>query len=261
MGMSIGSPTYRKSTYSDYINRPAHRMASGRRINSAADNSSMLAIAEKIRSLINGLDKGSDNSCDMKNMLKTADGGMATIADSLQRIRQLGLQAQNGVYSPLDKSLLQDEVDLLIEHIDYAASATRFNNKNLLDGSINNLHTASDAGAKGMNISIDSVSSTSLGISGLDITGYFDISQIDKALEKVSSARSSIGASMNRLDYTVDYTQRASVKQAEALSQILDTNYAKESTLFKTNRIMEQYRNFTMKNHMYSMGNFVNMLL
>ena len=261
MGMAIGASKYSKSTYSDIINRPAQRMASGKRISSAADDSSMLAIADKIRSLINGLDKGSDNSCDMKNLLKTADGGLATITDSLQRIRQLGLQAQNGIYSPLDKSILQDEVDLLIEHIDYAASTTRFNNKNLLDGSAGSLHTASDAHGKGIDISIGSVSSASLGLSGLDITGYFDLSQIDHALEKVSSARSLIGASINRLDYTADYTQRASVQQSEALSRILDTNYAKESSRFKTNRIIEQYRNFTMKNHMYSMGNFVNMLL
>jgi len=261
MSAAVGSSLYNKSICNNYSNRPTQRMASAKRINSAADDAAMLAIADKIQALINGLDKGTDNSYDMKNLLNTADGGMSSISESLQRIRELSLQAENDIYTDEDKALLQDEVNQLLQHIDLTASTTQFNNKNLLDGSSNNLHTASDAHGNGVKVSVGSVSTASLGIANFDITGYFDISVVDKAIEKVGSARSLIGASMNRLDYTIDYTQQAGVNQAEALSRILDTDYAKETISFKTNRLLEQYRNFSIKSKMNSMGNLVNMLL
>jgi len=261
MSTTIGSSAYNNSIYSNYSNKPAQRMASAKRINSAGDDAAMAAMAEKLQALINGLDKGTDNSYDMQNLLKTAEGGMSAISDSLQRIRELSLKSQNGIYTDADKELIQHEVNQLLEHIDFTVSATQFNGKNLLDGGANNLHTASDAHGNGMNVSIGSVSSSSLGIAGLDITGAFDLSKIDKALEQLGSVRSLIGASVNRLDHTIDHTQRASVHQAEALSRIIDTDYAKESISYNTNRLLEQYRNFSLKSQLNSMGNQAHMLL
>lgn len=262
MSMSINSNfNYNPSIYSRNNDKSAQRMASSKKINSAADDASGLAISEKIQALINGLDKGTDNSYDMQGLLKAADGAMSTISDSLLRIRELGLQAQNGIYNDDDKALLQQEVNQMLEHIDHTASTTQFNNKNLLDGSAKDLHTASYADGGGMNVTIGSLSTASLGVSGFDVTGNIDLSKIDDAISQVSSARSNIGASVNRADYTIEYTQKAAATQAEAKSRIFDTDYAKESISYSTNRLLQQYRNFSLKNQMNSAGNLVNLLL
>jgi flagellin len=236
-------------------------MASGKKINSAADDAANLAISEKIQALINGLDKGTDNSYDMQGLLKTADGSMDTIHDSLQRIRELGVQAQNGIYNDSDKALLQDEINQLKDHISSTAEGAQFNGKNILDGTFTNMNTASYADGTGMQASVGNMSLESLGIENFDVTSDFDLSDIDKAIEQVSSARSSVGSQINRLDYTISHTQRTAVNQIESQSRILDTDYGKESINFNTNRIMQQYRNFSMKNQMANMGNIVNMLL
>lgn len=261
MSMAINSVKYTPSAYSSNFNKSAQKMASGKKINSAADDAAGLAISEKLQAIINGLDKGTDNSYDMQGLLKTADGGLDTIHDSLQRIRELGVQAQNGIYNDSDKALIQNEINQLIDHIDTTSSNSQFNNKNLLDGSFQNMHTASYADGSGMSVSIGSLSAESLGIKDFDVTGSFSLDAIDNAINQVSTARSSIGAQVNRLDYTINHTQKTAVDQAEAKSRIFDTDYGKESINYNANRIMQQYQNFMLKNRMANMGNVVNMLL
>lgn len=179
------------------------RLSSGKKINSAADDAAGLAIAEKLTAQINGFDKGITNTQDMQNLVHTAEGGLSNISDSLQRIRELALQASNGILTDSDKAIIQEEVGQLKNHIKKSADYTEFNRIKLLDGSFANKNTASSPNGSGMQISIENAALSSLGIEDFDVTGDFNIEDIDAALEKVNSSRAKIGAMENRMDYTV----------------------------------------------------------
>ncbi|GAB7141086.1 flagellin [Deferribacterales bacterium RsTz2092] len=114
--------------------RSIERLSSGLRINHAADDASGLAISEKLRGQINGLAKASMNSQDAISLLQTAEGGMEVIADMLQRMRELAVQAGNGTYTANDRRELQKEVDQLKSEVDRISSSTEFNTKKLLTG-------------------------------------------------------------------------------------------------------------------------------
>jgi len=242
-------------------NRPAERLASGRRINSAADDAAGLAISEGLQAIIRGLNQGTDNSRDMQNLLRTAEGGMDTVSDSLVRIRELSVQAGNGIFTQQDRAVLQNEVDQLLSQIDRTASSAQFNNRNLLDGTAQDLHTASYADGGGMSVSISSFSTASLGVAGFNLTGNFDLSILDNAISQVNEARSIVGASTNRLDYTINTTQITSENLSAANSRIADADMARESINFNINRVLEQYRIFSARSHMARQGNLVNLLL
>ncbi|MGE4317551.1 MAG: flagellin [Deferribacterales bacterium] len=122
------------NTTSNNIQKNIERLSSGLRINSAADDASGLAISEKLKAQISGLDRASMNAQDGISMLQTAEGGLSTIQDMVQRMRELAVQASNGVYTSSDREEIQKEVDQLKEEIDRVASSTEFNTKNLLNG-------------------------------------------------------------------------------------------------------------------------------
>ncbi len=116
------------------ISKNLERLSSGLRINSAADDASGLAISEKLRGQISGLKRASMNAQDGISMLQTAEGGLSTIQEMTQRMRELAVQASNGVYTSNDRAEIQKEVDQLKEEIDRVASSTEFNTKKLLNG-------------------------------------------------------------------------------------------------------------------------------
>jgi len=243
-------------------NRPAQRLASGKRINSAADDAAGLAISEKLESLIRGLNKGTENAGGMQNLLTVADGGLDSITSSLQRVNELGLQAQNGILNQSDRANIQREIDQLLSHIDQVAGSTQFNTRNLLDGSASDLHTAANPDGSGMSVTISNFGTSSLGVSGFDVTsGSFDLDRISRALNQVNEARSIIGASTNRLDYNIQNNQISAENLAKAKSRIADADMGRESINFSTNRILEQYKLFSMRSQMQHSGNLVNLLL
>lgn len=109
--------------------RSYQQMSSGKKINTAADDAAGLAIAQKLLSQSNSLNKATDNAATFQDMTKIADGALGSISDSLQRIRELGLQASNGLYTDSDKAAIQSEIDQLKQHISDTASQTQFNTK------------------------------------------------------------------------------------------------------------------------------------
>ena len=259
MSMGFGLFGYRKNTYSDYINKTARRMATAKRLNSSADDSAMLSIADKIQATLNDCDNSMDTSVNMASLLKTAENGMDTITESLLQLRQLGLASQNGILNDANKALLQDEVDLLISHIDYIAATTQFSDKKLLDDEgTNDFHIASNISEKNADISIAAISSDSLGLADLDVTGYFDISIIERALIQVSATKALMGESVNNLRHTAAQPRQININQTGAFSRMLETNYIKEPGNFNTNRLLEQYNRFTVKNQMNGIGDSVN---
>ena len=130
---SLVSQNYVNQT-SGNISKNLEKLSSGLRINSAADDASGLAISEKLRGQISGLKRASMNAQDGISMLQTAEGGLSTIQEMTQRMRELAVQASNGVYTSNDRAEIQKEVDQLKEEIDRVASSTEFNTKKLLNG-------------------------------------------------------------------------------------------------------------------------------
>src|ERR1700688_4111861 len=115
------------------------RLASGKRINSAADDAAGLAISNRMQTQINGLNQGVSNANDGVSMIQTASSGLAQITTSLQTIRTLAVQASSGSLSPSDQAALQQEVSQQIAEVNRVASQTTYNGKNVLDGSAGNV--------------------------------------------------------------------------------------------------------------------------
>ncbi|MBU9136088.1 flagellin [Burkholderia multivorans] len=141
------------------------RLSSGKRINSAADDAAGLAIATRMQTQINGLNQGVSNANDGVSMIQTASSGLSQITSSLQRIRQLAVQASSGSLSTSDQQALQQEVTQQIAEVNRIASQTNYNGKNVLDGSAGNISFQVGANV-GQTISLNlsqSVSAASLG--------------------------------------------------------------------------------------------------
>jgi flagellin len=205
------------------------RLSSGYKINSAADDASGLAISEKMRAQIRGLDQASTNAQDAVSLIQTAEGGMQEIDNMLQRIRELVVKASNdtndvtsGEEATGDRQKIQDEINALVTEIDEMACRVEFNNKRLIDGDYEStaLHFQIGANAdQNMELTIGSVTTDKLGIgggpgasttgaldnianeiTGADTTGLLDT--LDTALTYVTTQRSKLGAAQNRLEYT-----------------------------------------------------------
>ena len=220
--MSISSISS-QNMYRDY-----QALASGRRINRASDDAAGLAIANKLKSQSNGYDAGTRNVGTSQDLLNVADGALGSITENLQRIRELSVQALNGLYTDADRGAIQAEIDQLKQSIADTASQTQFNTKNLLDGTMGNFNVATGPDGRGMELQLPNATLKALGIEDYDVSsGEFDITVIDDALEKVNSARSSIGASSNRLDSVMAYNANASYNLTASRSRIEDLDYPK----------------------------------
>ena len=175
MSISSISNLNNRNLYQNY-----RQLSSGKRINSAADDAAGLAIAEKLKTQSNGYDVGRRNAATSKDMVNVADGGLSSITDSLQRIRELGVQASNtAIYGDSERKMMQQEIDQLKGAISDAGKNTSFNTMNLLDGSMGSSHVASGPDGSGMDINMPDATLSALGIEDFDVTGDFDLSVID----------------------------------------------------------------------------------
>lgn len=250
------------SSISSYgLQQNYRQLSSGKRINSAADDAAGLAIAQKLLTQSNGYDVGRRNAATSQDMVNVAEGGLSTITDSLQRIRELGVQASNtAVYTDSDRQKMQQEIDQLKQGISDAARNTTFNTMNLLDGKMGSSHVASNPDGSGMDINMPNGTLEALGIADFDVTGDFDLSVIDNALDKVSSDRSDMGATYNRLDYAMNYNSYASLNTTASRSRIEDLDIPKAVSDMKKNSLLEQYRMMMQKKQEEQNNMVVNLL-
>src|SRR5689334_16872076 len=121
------------------ISKSLERLSSGLRINRAADDAAGLSISEKLRGQIRGLNRASANALDGISLIQTAEGALNEVHSILQRVRELAVQASNGIYTADDRQSIQLEVSQLVDEINRIAKTTEFNTKTLLDGSLNAL--------------------------------------------------------------------------------------------------------------------------
>lgn len=224
------------------------QIASGSKLQSAADGAAEMSIVQGEIGQINGYDMGTRNAEDAKSVLDVADGAYNSITESLQRMRELAVQASNSaVLSDGDRQAIQDEIDQLKQGIADIANNTEFNTKKLLDGSNSDMYVQSGANAgQGQTIDTGNATLEALGIADFDVTGDFDIQTIDDALSKVSSNRSSIGAQSNSLDYTIGYNTQTSYNLTKTVSQMQDTDIAKAVSDMNKKQLLDTV-NFIMQ--------------
>lgn len=231
------------SSYADY-----GKIASGKKIQSAADGAAELSIVEKEDAQVRGLNAGAKNIGSAQDMLKVADGAMGGITDYLQRIRELAVQASNtAVVSDSERANIQKEIDQLKQGISDIASQTTFNTKPLLDGSNTEFQIATNADGASMTVSTADTTLAALGIADFDVTGNFDIADIDKALETVSAARSSAGAQSNALEYAYNYNTNASLNTTAAKSRLEDLDMPQAISEQKKQETLQEYALFMQR--------------
>lgn len=244
------------------------KLSSGMRINRAGDDPAGLAVSEKLRSQIRGLNQAERNAANGINMIQTAEGYLQESQDILQRIRELAVQASNGVYSTEDRMQIQVEVSQLVDEVNRIASHAQFNGMNLLTGRFaqdtgTNAVTASMYFHIGANMDqrervfIGTMTAQGLGIqgtSGLPHSASFislstpdganaSIGLLDQALQKVSKQRADLGAYQNRLDHARKGLSVGAENMQASESQIRDTNMANEMVDFVKNQILLQSSN------------------
>ena len=241
------------------------KLSSGQRINRAGDDASGLAVSEKMRAQIRGLNQAERNAADGISFIQTTEGYLQETQDILQRIRELAVQASNGIYTTEDRMQIQVEVSALVDEVNRIASHAQFNGMNMLTGRFaeetgTNVVTASMWFHIGANMDqrervfIGTMTAQGLGIqgtAGLPHTASFislstpdkanqTLGRVDVALRRVSKQRADLGAYQNRLEHArVGLSVGAENLQASE-SQIRDTDMAAEVVEFTKNQILVQ---------------------
>ena len=229
--------------------KSTEKLASGFRVNRAGDDAAGLAISEKMRSQVRGLDRASTNAQDGISVVQTAEGALNEVHSILQRMNELATQAANDTNTSMDRSQIQLEINQLGSEIDRIASTTQFNTMNLLDGSFTskNLQVGSLCGQKiELNISSMKASGIGLGAAGASLkmnsfsAAGKSMSLIQAAIDKVSTQRANLGAIQNRLEHTIANLDTSSENTSAAESRIRDTDMAKEMVTYSKNNILAQ---------------------
>jgi flagellin len=226
------------------------RLSSGYRINRGADDAAGLAVSEVMRSQIKGYEVAARNAQDGISLVQTADGALGSVGESLQRLRELAMQASNGSYTDAQRSNIQQEVSALLSEIGNVGTNTSFTGTAILaGGSIATSGVTPAVGpdasaAQSITFSIATVSTTALSINGISVatqTGAASaIASIDAAINTVTTQRASLGAIQNRLEKTIENLNVGRENLAAAESRIRNADMAKEMTEFTRLQILQQ---------------------
>ena len=209
------------------------KLSSGLRINRAGDDAAGLAISEKMRAQVRGLDQASRNAQDGISLIQTAEGALNETHSILQRMRELAVQAASDTNTAEDRGFIQAEVDNLQEEITRIAETTEFNTQELMkDGNFKAVFQIGANEGQTMEVTIGDMTAAGLTVDSLDYltqTGAgAAITSIDAAIQTVSEQRSSLGALQNRLEHTINNLGTTSENLTAAESRIRDVDMAKE---------------------------------
>jgi flagellin len=230
------------SATGEKIGRSMERLSSGYRINRAADDAAGLAISERLRGQIGGLDQAQRNVQDAVSLVQTAEGSLTEVHAMLQRVRELAVQFKNGSLSANDQVAIQSEVNQLASEIERIGQSAEFNGIKLLNATqtISFQVGAQDGESIAVTtISLGGASGVGTAFAVLTSTGTTDISEIDAAINNVSATRAQFGAVQNRLEYTL---QNAAIYQENLTaseSRIRDVDMAAEMVNFTKLQILQ----------------------
>ena len=243
------------------LTKDMEKLSSGQKINRAGDDASGLAVSEKMRSQIRGLNQASRNAADGISFIQTTEGYLQETTDIVQRIRELAVQASNGIYSDEDRMQIQVEVSQLVAEVDRIASQAQFNGMNMLTGRFaqatgENTPTASmwlHIGAnmdQRMSVFIGTMTAAALGMREIGTEEVMTIAApsdanraigtLDEALKIINKQRADLGAYQNRLDYAVKGLDIAAENTQASESRIRDTDMASAMVEFTKNQVLSQ---------------------
>jgi len=241
--------------------KSTEKLSSGYKINRAGDDASGLAVSEKMRSQIRGLNRASRNAADGISFIQTTEGYLQETTDIIQRIRELAVQSSNGIYTDEDRMQIQVEVSSLIAEVDRIASCAQFNGMNMLTGRFarptgeNNvtasmwLHIGANMDQR-TQVYIGTMSAAALGLRNVGTEEIMTlgtpdeanraIGTLDEAIKKINKQRADLGAYQNRLEKTIVGLDVGAENLQAAESTIRDTNMAKEMVDFTKNQVLSQ---------------------
>lgn len=231
-------------------------LSSGKRINSAKDDASGLAVSTKMRSMIRGLNQASRNIADGSSMLNVASGYLQETTDILQRIRELAVQSSNGIYSDEQRSMIQIEVSQLVSEVDRIASSATFNGLQLFTGRFAagneaiTLHIGSQTDQQ-ISFNLEAATAEAFGLKNVQGLGEslsisnpdeanMAIATVDEALLRVSKQQALIGANQNRMEVAKQGIDIASENMSAANSRIEDADMAEKFVEFSKNQILTE---------------------
>ena len=241
------------------LNRNIEQLSSGLRINKAGDDASGLAVSEKLRSQIRGLNRAVRNIEDAVAFIQTTESYLAETADILHRIRELSVQSANGIFTQVDRMQIQVEVSQLVDEVNRIASHAQFNGLNMLTGRFASAEQGGldnpvffQVGAnmdQRESVFIGTMTAVALGLTGTQ-EGMISISTLDQAnraivsidlaLTRVSAQRADLGAYQNRFEMAANGVAVAAENMQAAESQIRDANIAEQTVDFVKNQILVQ---------------------
>ncbi|MDR0495398.1 MAG: flagellin [Treponema sp.] len=244
-----------------YLNKNMEKLSSGLRINRAGDDASGLAVSEKLRAQIRGLNMASFNASNGISFIQVSEGYLQETEDILQRIRELAVQSSNGIYTSEDRMYIQVEISQLVDEVDRIASHAQFNGMNMLTGRFSvatgqNVPTASmwfHIGAnmdQRMQVFIGTMTAEGLGIRDVGTDTFINletiedsnrtIGTIDSALKLVNKQRADLGAYQNRLEHAVRGIDIGAENMQAAESRIRDTDMAHQMVSYVRDQILTQ---------------------
>ena len=244
-----------------FLDKNMEKLSSGLRINRAGDDASGLAVSEKMRAQIRGLNQASTNAANGISFIQTAEGYLQETQNVIHRIRELAVQASNGIYTAEDRQYIQIEVSQLIAEVDRIASHAQFNGMNMLTGRFSrmtgeNTVTASMWFHIGANMDqrtqvfIGTMTAAGLGVRNAGDRSILTLSTpddanraigtLDAAMRILNKQRADLGAYQNRLEHTVRGLDIGAENLQASESRIRDTNMARETVKYTTNQILTQ---------------------
>jgi flagellin len=238
--------SYRNLSVTDgQMSKSLEKLSSGFRINRAADDAAGLAISEKLRGQVNGLNKASENAQNAISLIQTAEGALNETHSILQRVRELSVQSASDTNTDADRVQIQKEVTQLTEELTRISDTTEFNGQKLLDGSFTakNFQIGANSGQT-LAVSITDQDAAALGVGAVDVSTQAGASAaltaVDAAINTVSGSRADLGATQNRLEHTVNNLNVSAENLAASESRIRDTDMAKEMMSFTRSQILSQ---------------------
>jgi flagellin len=247
---TVANTAYRNlSTVSRNQGKASARLASGKKINNAADDAAGLAISEKMTSQIRGLDMAYKNSQDAISMLQTTEGAVSEINNMVQRIRELAVQSSNDTNTTEDRAKLQTEVEQLQSEINEMADRAEFNELKLNHQGNRSFHIGANSNQV-IKFSFEKIKASDLKGTGTKSVKDISVSTRDKAesaisiasnaLKQITTYRAKIGATENRLEYTANNLQVTSENLTASRSRIEDADMAKEMMNMTQNNVLSQ---------------------
>ena len=227
--------------------KATEKLASGYKINRAADDAAGLAISEKMRRQIRGLTQASANAQDGISCVQTAEGALNEVHDMLQRMNELAVKAANGTNQSEDDSYIQKEIKQFISEIDRVSTTSTFNERKLLNGSFSGVTLqvgAENSADNTITMNISAMSASGLGVSQVTCSTQAGakaaITTVKNAIKSLNEQRADLGAVQNRLEHTIANLDNVVENTTAAESQIRDTDMASQMVKYSNNQILAQ---------------------